>query len=49
MSDIEAAPESAWLEEVRPGVYAWVQPDGSSWLNTVSSEPGLPPGAGEPA
>jgi cyclase len=40
MRDIEAAPESAWLEEVRPGVYAWVQPDGSWWLNNAGAVAG---------
>jgi cyclase len=36
--------ESPGLEEVRPGVYAWVQPDGSWWLNNagaVAGEDGL--------
>lgn len=37
VASTEAAPESAWLDEVRPGVYAWVQPDGSWWLNNAGA------------
>ncbi|ADP78505.1 MBL fold metallo-hydrolase [Pseudofrankia inefficax] len=32
-----AAPDAARLEEVRPGVHAWVQPDGSWWVNNAGA------------
>jgi len=34
---VDATPESAWLDELRPGVYAWVQPDGSWWINNAGA------------
>ena len=37
---IEPGAESAALEELRPGVYAWVQPDGSWWLNNAGAVAG---------
>ena len=37
---IEPTPESAWLEELCPGVYAWVQPDGSWWVNNAGAVAG---------
>jgi cyclase len=35
--DPAAAPDAARLHEVRPGVYAWVQPDGSWWINNAGA------------
>ena len=37
---IEPGAGSASLEELRPGVYAWVQPDGSWWLNNAGAVAG---------
>ena len=33
-------PGAAGLEEVRPGVHAWVQPDGSWWVNNAGAVTG---------
>ena len=32
--------DPARLEELRPGVYAWVQPDGSWWVNNAGAVAG---------
>ena len=37
---VEPTPESARLEELRPGVYSWVQPDGSWWVNNAGAVAG---------
>ena len=37
---IEPEVGAASLEELRPGVYAWVQPDGSWWLNNAGAVAG---------
>ncbi len=37
---IQPGAQSAGLEELRPGVYAWVQPDGSWWLNNAGAVAG---------
>jgi cyclase len=34
---VGAAPGAAGLVEVRPGVHAWVQPDGSWWVNNAGA------------
>lgn len=31
----DSSPEAAALREIVPGVYAWVQPDGSWWINNA--------------
>ena len=36
----EPTPESASLAELRPGVFAWVQPDGSWWVNNAGAVAG---------
>ncbi|MCK9923450.1 MBL fold metallo-hydrolase [Frankia sp. AgPm24] len=38
--DPSAAPDAAQLCELRPGVYAWVQPDGSWWVNNAGAVSG---------
>ncbi|MEI4274194.1 MBL fold metallo-hydrolase [Klenkia sp. LSe6-5] len=38
--DQTIGPESARLREVRPGVHAWVQPDGSWWINNAGAVAG---------
>lgn len=35
--DVGAAPSAAELVEVYPGVHAWVQPDGSWWVNNAGA------------
>jgi cyclase len=42
MSDMErngtaAGPKAARLEELLPGIYAWLQPDGSWWVNNAGA------------
>lgn len=39
-ADTDSGPGSASLDEVLPGVYAWVQPDGSWWLNNAGAVAG---------
>jgi cyclase len=38
--DPTAAPDAASLREVLPGVHAWVQPDGSWWINNAGAVAG---------
>jgi cyclase len=35
--DPRAEPDAARLHELRPGVHAWVQPDGSWWVNNAGA------------
>ncbi|PKW19005.1 MBL fold metallo-hydrolase [Saccharopolyspora spinosa] len=37
MNDENAHPDRAMLSEVSPGVHAWVQPDGSWWINNAGA------------
>jgi cyclase len=36
-TQVAAGPEAAGLEELLPGVHAWVQPDGSWWINNAGA------------
>ncbi|MCK9893400.1 MBL fold metallo-hydrolase [Frankia sp. AgB32] len=38
--DLSVAPDAAQLCELRPGVHAWVQPDGSWWVNNAGAVSG---------
>ncbi|GAB3209078.1 MBL fold metallo-hydrolase [Marinactinospora endophytica] len=33
----DASPHAARLEEITPGVHAWIQPDGSWWINNAGA------------
>jgi cyclase len=35
--DVDASPAAAALHEVAPGVHAWVQPDGTWWINNAGA------------
>lgn len=35
--DVDATPEAATLTELVPGVFAWVQPDGTWWINNAGA------------
>lgn len=35
MPGVDSSPSAGRLEEVAPGVHAWVQPDGSWWINNA--------------
>ncbi|WP_239339869.1 MBL fold metallo-hydrolase [Frankia sp. CiP3] len=37
---VAVSPDEPRLHEVRPGVYAWVQPDGSWWVNNAGAVTG---------
>lgn len=39
--DVDARPSAAALHEVADGVYAWIQPDGSWWINNAGAIAGI--------